>query len=253
MMHYVHHICRPLTEQEKATRQDSHDVCGSHERGQVKRKSRMARSKERMEGEMEEKVTRDSESEEKGEDYYRTEGERMKKAKAAIVARLSAREEKLDRSKVAMDRKEQEMKEEITRMKEKWEKLYEHEGIVLEGLEVVREDRAQLNEEKEGIQKEMEIIKNEKRQIAREINDLRRQRVQAVSYRQMLEKEEDELREERLEMKDAATWSHPELPAAVAAGDDEDVGTGNTDSGAISKGTSMHCDNVITSQATDTC
>ena len=48
----------------------------------MKRKSRRARSKEGME----EKVTSDSEKE--GEDYYRTEGERMKKAKAAIVARL---------------------------------------------------------------------------------------------------------------------------------------------------------------------
>lgn len=112
---------------------------------------------------MEEKVT--SDSEEEGEDYYRTEGERMKKAKAAIVSILSAREEKTERSKVVMDRKEQEMKEVM--MKEKWEKLHEHKEM---GLEVVREEKEQLQEEKERIQKEMEnILKTRKSRFAREL------------------------------------------------------------------------------------
>ncbi|XP_071239558.1 uncharacterized protein [Salvelinus alpinus] len=174
-------------------KRNAHDVCGSHEGGQVKRKSRMARSKKRME----EKVTSDSD----GEDYYRTEGERMKKAKAAIVSILSARVEKTERSKAAMDRKEQEM--EMTRMKEKWEKLHKREEMVLEGLEVVREESEQLKEERERIQKEMENIQKEKkRQITRESDDLRRPRVQVVSYRQTLGKEGEELREERLEMKE---------------------------------------------------
>jgi hypothetical protein len=37
-----------------------------------------------------------------------------------------------------MDRKEQEM--EMTRMKETWEKFHKREEMVLEGLEVVREE-----------------------------------------------------------------------------------------------------------------
>lgn len=109
---------------------------------------------------MEEKVT--SDSEEEGEDYYRTEGERMKKAKAAIVSILSAREEKTERSKAAMDRKEQEME----RMKEKWEKLHKSEEMVLEGLEVVREESEQLKEERERIQ--TENIQKEKKGRLRE-------------------------------------------------------------------------------------